>query len=77
MPLATGGSRDRSRSRYTREVIRVGTCTEDLLTIEVIKASREGNRGWGNSSWAGGGVDGGVGGISLEGSSCGSSHRMT
>lgn len=77
MPLATGGRRDRRRSRYTRDVIRVGTCTEDLLTIEVMKASREGNRGCGKSSWVAGGVEGGVGGISLEGGSAGSSHRMT
>src|ERR1700761_5748469 len=29
IPLATGGSLDRSRVRYTRELIKVGTCTED------------------------------------------------
>ncbi len=46
--------------------MRVGTCTEDRLTIEVMKASREGSRGCAKSSGLAGGVEGGVGGISLD-----------
>ena len=45
MPLATGGRRDCSLDKYTRDVMSVGTWTEDLVTRDVIKASREGRGG--------------------------------
>ncbi len=61
MPFATGGSRARNRERKTREVIRVGTCTEDLLTREVMNASRVGRGGRFSVGIVAGGVEGGVG----------------
>jgi hypothetical protein len=45
MPFATGGSRDRSRAKYTSEVIKVGTWTRDLSTSDWMNASSEGNGG--------------------------------
>lgn len=61
IPFATGGSLARNLERKTREDIRVGTCTEDLLTMDVMKASRVG-RGGRVSVWTlDGGVEGGVG----------------
>jgi hypothetical protein len=45
MPLATGGSRDRRRAKYTSAVIKVGTCTRDLSTSDWMNASSEGNGG--------------------------------
>jgi hypothetical protein len=75
-PFATGGSRARNRERKTSEVIRVGTCTEDLLTREVMKASRLGRGGRCSAEATAGGVEGGVG-RELGSADVGSSHRMT
>ena len=80
MPFATGGSRDRSRAKYTSEVIRVGTCTNERSTRDWIKASREGRCVWltSRSECDRGGVEGGVRGIPLAvGLNTGSSQRMT
>lgn len=55
----------------------MGGWTDDLSTIEVMKASREGNRGWAKRLLVVGGVEGGVGGMLLDRESWGSSHRMT
>lgn len=77
IPLATGGKRALSLSRYTSEVIRVGTWTELLLTRDWMKASILG-KGVTFSGWAGsdGGVDGGVGSEVCDDEG-GCSHRMT
>lgn len=77
IPLATGGSRAFKRSRYTSEVMSVGTWTDDLLTKEAMKASRLG-KGATFSGWAGseGGVEGGVGREECD-DEAGGSQRMT
>ena len=72
-PLATFGRRLRSRARYTRDVMRVGTCTFDFLTKELMKRSREGRfvngDGFADSEV---GVTGGEGGNAED-----ASHWMT
>jgi len=80
IPFATGGRRDRSRAKYTSDVIKVGTWTRDLSTRDWMNASREGKGGWltSGSEYDRGGVEGGVRGIPLEfGWGTGSSHRIT
>lgn len=63
MPLATGGSRERRRSRKTRDAMRVGTCTWERVTMEAMNVSTEGSEGTPLLSRASsvGGVLGGVG----------------
>ena len=75
MPFATGGRRARSLARKTNELIKVGTWTEDLLTREVMKASRLGREG-STSVRSVGGVEGGVGRVELT-ECAGSSHLIT